>query len=157
MDLILTGLIAGVIGTLTMDSLNHLFARYGVISKIDVRIIGRMAVGWANGRFRYTHPDEIEPVPNEMVYGYLTHYAIGVGLAIPFVLGWDLLVGGPVSPIWTFVYGVTTTVASLFLVYPSMGFGIFGLRSPEGVKSSLTSLANHAFFGVGMAIAVSLI
>ncbi len=157
MDLILTGFIAGVLGTLIMDSLNHLFARYRVISKIDVRIIGRMAVGWANGRFRYTHPDEIEPVPNEMVYGYLTHYAIGVGLAIPFVLGWDFLVGGPVSPIWTFVYGVTTTVASLFLVYPSMGFGIFGLRSPEGVKSSLTSLANHAFFGVGMAIAVSLL
>lgn len=157
MDLILTGFIAGVLGTLIMDSLNHLFARYRLISKIDVRIIGRMAVGWANGRFRYTHPDEIEPVPNEMVYGYLTHYAIGVGLAIPFVLGWDFLVGGPVSPIWTFVYGVTTTVASLFLVYPSMGFGIFGLRSPEGVKSSLTSLANHAFFGVGMAIAVSLL
>lgn len=53
MDLILTGFIAGVLGTLMMDSLNHLFARYGVISKIDIRIIGRMAVGWAKGRFRY--------------------------------------------------------------------------------------------------------
>jgi len=156
MDLILTGFIAGVLGTLMMDSLNHLFARYGVISKIDIRIIGRMAVGWAKGRFRYNHPNEMKPAPNEIVYGYFTHYAIGVGFAIPFILGWDLLVGGPVSPIWTFVYGVTTTVASLFIVYPSMGFGIFGLRSPEGVKSSLSSLANHAFFGVGMAVAVAL-
>jgi len=156
MDLILTGFIAGVLGTLMMDSLNHLFARYGVISKIDIRIIGRMAVGWAKGRFRYNHPNEMEPAPNEIVYGYFTHYAIGVGFAIPFILGWDLLVGGPVSPIWTFVYGVTTTVASLFIVYPSMGFGIFGLRSPEGVKSSLSSLANHGFFGVGMAVAVAL-
>ena len=60
MDIILTGFIAGVLGTLMMDSLNHLFARYGVVSKIDVRIIGRMAVGWTQGRFRYGHPDEIE-------------------------------------------------------------------------------------------------
>lgn len=156
MEIIVTGLIAGVLGTLVMDSLNFLFVRIGVISKIDMRIIGRMAVGWSKGRFRYNHPEEMKSATNEMVYGYFTHYTIGVGLSIPFMIGWDLLVGGPVSPILTFVYGVTTTVASLFIVYPSMGFGIFGLRSPEGVKSSLSSLANHAFFGVGMAVAVAL-
>ena len=86
----------------------------------------------------------------------VTHYAIGVGLSIPFMLGWDLLVGGPASPVWAFVYGVATTAASLFFVYPSMGFGMFGLRSPEGIKSPLSSLANHMFFGVGIAIAVAL-
>ena len=42
MDLIVTGVVAGVLGTLMMDSLNHVFARIGVISKINVRIIGRM-------------------------------------------------------------------------------------------------------------------
>ena len=46
MDLIVTGVVVGVLGTVMMDSLNYLFARFGVISKIDVRIIGRMAVGW---------------------------------------------------------------------------------------------------------------
>ena len=155
MDLILTGLIAGVLGTLVMDSLNFLFARIGVISKIDMKIIGRMAVGWSKGRFRYNHPEEMERVTNEMVYGYFTHYTIGVGLSIPFMIGWDLLVGGPASPAWAFVYGVATTAASLFFVYPSMGFGMFGLRSPEGIKSPLSSLANHTFFGVGIAIAVA--
>ena len=154
MDLILTGFIAGVLGTLMMDSLNHLFARYGVISKIDVRIIGRMAVGWTQGRFRYGHPDEMEVVPNEIIYGYFTHYAIGVGFAIPFILGWNLLIGGPVSPVWTLIYGVATTVASVFFVYPSMGLGLFGWRSPEGIRAPLSSLANHFFFGLGMAIAV---
>ena len=157
MDLIVTGIIAGVLGTLVMDSLNHLFARIGVISKIDVGIIGRMAVGWTQGRFMYRHPDEMECVPNEMAYGYFTHYAIGVGFAVPFVLGWDLLVGGPASPVWAFVYGVATTVASLFFVYPSMGFGMLGRRSPEGIKSPLSSLANHLFFGVDMAVGVALV
>ena len=156
MDLIVTGIVAGVLGTLVMDSLNHLFARTGMLLRIDVGMIGRMSAGWAHGRFRYRHPGEMQQVANEMLYGYITHYAIGVGLAIPFVLGWDLFVGGPVSPLWALAYGVATTVASWFFVYPSMGLGVFGRLSPDGIKAPLSSLANHLFFGVGMAVAVAL-
>lgn len=154
MDLIVTGVLVGVLGTIAMDLLNHLFARFGVIIKIDVGTIGRMSAGWARGRFRYRHPGELAPVSNETLLGYITHYAIGVGLAIPFVFGWDLLVGGPLSPVWALVYGIATTVASVFFVYPSLGLGVFGLRSPDGIKAPLSSLANHLFFGVGMAVAV---
>jgi uncharacterized membrane protein YeaQ/YmgE (transglycosylase-associated protein family) len=156
MDLIVTGVLAGVLGTLAMDSMNHLFARTGMLLRIDVGMIGRMSAGWVRGHFCYSHPGEMKQVANETFYGYITHYAIGVGLAIPFLLGWDLLVGGLASPGWTLAFGVATTVASVFFVYPSMGLGIFGRRSPEGLKAPLSSLANHFFFGVGMAIAVAL-
>ena len=157
MDLISTGVVAGVLGTLVMDSLNSLFARTGMISKIDVGMIGRMAAGWAHGRFLYSHPSEMEQVANEVPYGYVTHYAIGVGLAVPYVLGWKLLVGGPASPGWALAYGIATTVASWFFVFPSMGFGVFGRRSPEGMRASFSSLANHLFYGVGLAVGVALV
>ena len=157
MDLVVAGVVAGVLGTLVMDSLNLLFARAGIISKIDVGMIGRMAAGWARGRFRYGHPSEMEKAANEELYGYLTHHAIGVGLAVPYVLGWDLLVGGPASPAWALAYGVATTVASWFFVYPSMGFGVFGRRSPEGLRAPLSSLANHLFYGLGMAVGIALV
>ena len=150
------GIVAGVLGTSVMDFLNHLFSRTGVLSKIDVRMIGRMSAGWARGRFCYRHPDEMKPVANEMLYGYITHYAIGVGLALIYVLGWKFLVGGSASPLWALVYGVATTAASYVLVYPSMGLGVCGRRSPEGIKNPLSSLANHLFYGVGLAIAVAL-
>jgi hypothetical protein len=114
-----------------------------------------MSAGWARGRFRYNHPDEIERVASEMFLGYVTHYAIGVGLAFGFVLGWDLLIGGPVSAVWAFAFGVATTAASVFVVYPAMGLGVFGRRSPEGVRSPLSSLANHVFYATGMAVAVA--
>ena len=156
MDLVVAGVVAGVLGTLAMDSLNLLFARAGLITKIDVGMIGRMAVGWARGRFRYGHPSEMEEAANEKLFGYVTHHAIGVGFAVPYVLGWDLLIGGPASPAWAVVYGVATTVASWLLVYPSMGFGVFGRRSPEGLKAPLSSLANHLFFGLGLALWISL-
>jgi len=144
------------LGTLVMDLLNHLFSRTGVLLKIDIRMIGRMSAGWARGRFRYRHPSEMEQVANELLYGYVTHYAISVGFAVIYMLGWDFLVGGPASPVWALVYGVATAVASLFFVLPSMGLGVFGRRSPEGIKAPLSSLANHLFFGVGLAVAVAL-
>ena len=157
MDVIVSGVVAGVLGTLFMDSLNHLFARRRMISKIDVGMIGRMAAGWTHGRFFYHHPDEIEQVSNEVLYGYVAHYAIGVGFAIPYLLGWNLLVGGTASPVWAIVYGVATTAGSWFFIFPSMGLGALGRRSPEGIRSSLSSLANHLFFGVGMAIGIALV
>jgi hypothetical protein len=157
MDLVAEGVVAGVLGTLAMDALNLLFARLGLISIIDARGIGRMAVGWTRGRFRYGHPSEMEEVANERLYGYVTHHAIGVSLAIPYVLGWVLLVGGPASPGWAPVYGLATTVASWFIVYPSMGFGALGLRSPDGLKAPLSSLANHLFYGLGLAAGIALV
>ena len=156
MDLVVVGVLAGVLGTLMMDSLNLLFARTGMISKIDVAMIGRMAVGWARGRFRYGHPNEVKPVAHETLYGSLTHYTIGVVLAVPFVLGWYFLLGSSPSPAWAIAYGVATTVASWFFVYPSMGLGVLGLRSSEGTKNALSSLANHLFYGLGMAVAIAL-
>jgi len=120
-------------------------------------MIGRMAVGWVRGRFRYGHPGEVEPVAHEKLYGYVAHYTIGVVLAVPYVLGWILLVGGPPSPLWAIAYGVATTVASWFFVYPSMGLGVLGLRSPEGIKNPLSSLANHLFYGLGIAVGIALV
>ena len=116
-----------------------------------------MAAGWAHGRFRYEHPNEMEQTANETLYGYVTHYAMGVGLAVTYVLGWALLVGGPASPAWALAYGVATTVASWFFVYPAMGFGVFGRRSPDGIRAALSSLANHMFYGAGLAVGVALV
>lgn len=157
MDIAVTAVVAGVLGTLAMDSLNLLFARIGMLSKIDVGMIGRMAVGWAHGRVVYEHPGEVEQVANEMLYGYVTHYTIGVSLAFPYVLGWDLLVSGPASPIWAVAYGVATTAAAYFFVFPSMGLGVFGRRSPEGIRAPLSSLANHLFYGLGLAVGIALV
>jgi len=149
-------LVAGVLGTVAMDLGNLLFSRAGVLSKIDVGMIGRMAMGWARGRLRYRHPSEMEEGRNEKAWGYFTHYTIGVALAVPYVLGWQVLVGGPASPAWAIVYGVATTAASWFFVYPSMGFGALGRLSPDGARAILSPLANHGFYGLGLALGIAL-
>lgn len=135
MDLLISGIVAGVIRTLVMDLLNNLVARTGVIFKIDVVMIGWMASGWTRGRFRYEHPDEMGHVSNEMIYGILMHFGIGISLAVPFITIWGLWADKPVPPVWALLYGVSTTAASFFFVYPSMGLGVCGMKSPEKIKA----------------------
>jgi len=156
MKLILTGIAAGVLGTLVMDSLNQLFARNGMLLKIDVARIGRLSAGWARGRFRYQNPGEVPEAPNEKPIGYLAHYGIGIVLALVYVVGWDRAVGGPVSPVWAVAYGTATTVIAWFFLLPSIGLGVCGWNSPDGYQAPLSSLVNHVFFGLGMALVIAL-
>lgn len=156
MHLVLLGIIAGIAGTLAMDGLNSIFSRTGVLLKIDIIAIGRMAAGWLRGRFLYNHPSELEPAGNERLLGYVTHYAISVIFALLYVLGWHFLVGGPVSAFWALVFGLATSVAPLFVVLPSMGLGALGKHSPDGIRAPLSSLVNHLFFGIGMAAAIAI-
>jgi hypothetical protein len=118
-------------------------------------MIGRMPAGWAHSSLRHSHPNEMQQVANGKLHGYITNYAIGVNL-VPFTLGWDIFVGSPASPVWTLIYGVATMVSAVFFVCPSMGLGLFGWRSPESIRAPLSSMANHLFFGQGMAAAVAL-
>ncbi len=157
MDLVLTGILAGMMGTLTMDLLNLICARTGMISKIDVGMISGMAAGWTQGRFRYGHPGELKQIAKEIFYGYIAHYTIGAAIASPYVFGWSLMAGEPPSPGWVIAYVVATTVASFFFVCPSLGLGAFGRLSPEGIKAPISSLANHLSYDVGIAIGISLI
>lgn len=157
MDLVLMTVAAGVIGTIVMDVLNHAFARAGLIAKIDLRMIGRIADSWLRGRFFLERPDLAGPPAAETIRGCLAHYGTGLGLALVYVIGWRMLVGGSVAAVWALPYGLATTAVSWFLVYPSLGQGAFGRRSGQGVRPAVSSLANHGFFGVGMAMGIVLV
>jgi hypothetical protein len=156
MNLIVLAIAAGVVGTLVMDSVNYALARIGILVKLDIAMIGRMAAGWSRGRFRYRHPGQMTAVKHEWWLGCITHYVISILFALIYVVGWRVLIGGAVSAIGALMFGVATSTASQFLVFPSMGLGVFGHRSPEGLRAPLSSLANHTFFGVGMALAIAL-
>ena len=157
MDQIIMILLAGIFGMIMMDLLNLIFSRIGIISKIEVFMIGRMASGWIHGRFFYNHPEEMIKVEHEVLFGYFTHILIGISLAVPFIFGWNFLIGGIPNFLGAILYGMLTTSASWFYTYPSIGLGVFGLKSSEGFKAAFSSLVNHLFYGIGLAIGILLI
>ena len=154
MGIVAAGIAAGILGTAAMDTLNLYFARKGIIARIDMAMIGRMAAGWRRGRFRYPSPGAIVAVPHARLQGTIAHYLIGAAFAVPFLLGWDLAVGGTPPPSYAIAYGIATTAGPYLLIYPSMGLGLAGRRSPDGLRAPLSSLANHTFYGGGLAVAL---
>jgi len=39
-------------------------------------------------------------------------------------------------------------------MFPAMGYGFFGAYGPDGTRPFVSSLASHAFFGLGIWIAL---
>jgi len=50
------------------------------------------------------------------------------------------------------VYGISTAVLPLLMMFPSMGYGRFGLRSGEAGRLNRIMLVGHIAFGVGIGL-----
>jgi hypothetical protein len=73
------------------------------------------------------------------------HYAIGIVLALFYVVAARWLGVRPDSLFIALGYGFATTVFPWLLVLPALGFGAFGLQGPPGLKLFRTSLLNHGW------------
>lgn len=155
MSVVLAAVVAGLIGTAAMDLGNWVAFRLGLVYKVSPEIIGRMMSGWLGGRFVYASPAELPSPDNAARRGVAFHYLIGVTLALPFVLGWWALAGAPPGPAALVGYGVATSLISFGVMFPALGLGALGLKA--GIKQPLTSLYNHALYGVGLWGGVELI
>ena len=151
--------VIGIGATALMDLGLALQKRLGVRT-LDFAHIGRWAGHLLRGRFAHAAIAQAAPIRGERAWGWLTHYAVGIGFA-------GVLVGieGPGwarSPsLWPAVaVGIGTWVLPLFVMQPAMGAGIASSRTPTPVKNCVRSLANHTVFGLGLyvsAVVVALI
>jgi DUF2938 family protein len=64
-------------------------------------------------------------------------------------LGWPAR-----SLVFALTFGLCTNVFPWLLMFPSMGYGFFGAHGPSGTGLFLSSLMSHAFYGVGLWLAV---
>lgn len=144
---------AGILATLVMDGMNWLLSSWGLISHSHPSSIGRIFYNWSQGRFINRSFFELQPSAHEFWYGLAGHYAIGAALAVLYVLLSHALSGTLKAKAWPLAYGVLTSVFAWFLMFPSVGLGLFGLDAPPQVHLFRTSLVNHLSYGLGLAIA----
>lgn len=140
-------IVVGVVGTLAMDVVGALLTKAGITRLLP---IGRWAAYLAHGRLRNTDIAKSPPLRGERALTPLVHYAIGISLAAFYLaaLGW-LGLGAPAW--WTAIgYGIGTSVLPYVLMFPSMGYGLLGLKGQPRYFLFRQSLVNHFFFGVGL-------
>ena len=71
-------------------------------------------------------------MPGELPLALALHYAIGVALTCAFL---GLLASCPDAPpkafSWALAFGLFTNLLPWLVMFPSMGFGVLGLRGPS--------------------------
>jgi DUF2938 family protein len=140
----------GVGATLAMDLWNLFLKRAYGIASLDYCLLGRWVLHLPAGRFRHADIRAAAAKPNECTVGWMTHYTIGIMLAVGLVV----LTAGewlarPTLPT-ALLYGIGTVVFPFFLLQPSLGLGIASSRAPNPTMARLKSLATHTVFGIGL-------
>lgn len=155
MPLPLLGALAGVLSTLGMDLGSLLAMKAGAPRPPHLPYIGRWFLYVLRGQFAHHTIVEAPGLSGEGVAGVIGHYFIGAALGIAFV------VVGSAMPqrTWTLglSFGVLTCALPWLLMFPSMGFGAFGLHGPGGSRLVMLPIPGHLVFGMGLALWVTLL
>jgi hypothetical protein len=149
------GVPAGVLATITMDvamvAASGLGGRAFTSDRLGPDMIGRWAAGLLRGRWRSADISRAPAQRGELALGLATHYVTGAALTEALLLA---------TPRWRgrrgflagTAYGIATAVFPLLVMFPSMGYGWFGLRSGEAGRLLRVMLVGHIAFGVGIGL-----
>ena len=149
------GVPAGVLATVTMDVAMVAASVVGGSAfssdRLGPGMIGRWASGLLRGRLSRVDISREPAQRGELALGLATHYVTGVVLTQAFLLApprWNGRRGFMAGT----VYGISTAVLPLLMMFPSMGYGRFGLRSGEAGRLNRIMLVGHIAFGVGIGL-----
>ena len=150
----------GVLATLTMDTFFVLASRLGgetfTSEKTSAEFIGRWAGNLVRGRWRYSDIANEPRLQGEVGIGLATHYLTGIALAQCYFTMLNRLGLRP-SPLKATAFGGATSLLPLLILYPSWGYGWFGLRSNEAWRMVRIMLLGHIVFGVGIGLWTALL
>jgi hypothetical protein len=133
-----------------MDVLGSALRRVGLAAGAKGQWVGRWYLGIAQGRFVHSNIVDAPERPGEQRAALVGHYLIGSVLAVVYVAGAGWLGVSPDALLVALGYGFITTVFPWFLVFPALGFGLFGRKGPPELRLFRASLLNHLCYGFGL-------
>ena len=145
---------AGVIATFSLDVLSIIAARLQLSAPLPPHLIGRWFAFIARGQLCHADIAHAPGVSHEMAIALPVHYAIGIVLTGVYICSMSYAGRAPRNLGLALAFGLCTNVLPWLLMFPAMGYGFFGWHGPEGTRLCLSSLLNHALFGIGIWLGV---
>ena len=139
----------GVFSTLLMDLLTGVATWLRLLAPVSPNLVGRWFASVARAEPFHADIARSAPVNHELLIALPVHYAIGIVLATLFVWGTGEI-GWPRSLGIALAFGLCTNALPWLLMFPAMGYGLFGTHGPDGTRLFVSSLMSHAFFGLGL-------
>jgi hypothetical protein len=142
--------VVGIGATLLMDLWNLFLKRAFGIASLNYCLLGRWVSHMPSGTLRHASIAAAQPKPGECAIGWISHYSIGVSLAVLFIvfLSDNWLARPTLVP--ALLFGLATVIFPLFVMQPSLGLGIASSRAPKPAQARLKSIGTHLIFGAGL-------
>ncbi|MDB2349671.1 DUF2938 family protein [Alphaproteobacteria bacterium] len=150
--LISQGLISGIIATIIFDLFNISLKFAYNIDKPKWNFLGRYFLGYKEGRYIRKSLQDDDDVENELLWGYIIHYLIGIiyGLFYVFI---NLLIFDYPSLLIAYVVGFITVLGAWCYLMPfAYNLGFFASKSDQQFKTLTQNLIGHFIFGTGLFI-----
>lgn len=159
-EVLLISFIGGLIGAVFMDIAEFFMSKFGIKSGVSANYIGRWVVGLVNGVFVYKDISKTTPVKNEVVIAQIFHYIVGGGIiAIFYPLILKLLnFNEPVNHLlFATLFGIFTSILPWFILMPSFGWGVFGLKNSNNTYPIISPIISHITYGFGIGLVLTLV
>lgn len=150
-------LLVGVVATLTMDLLTALALRLAWVAPLRPQLIGRWFAELARGRPVHDDIAQVPALPYELPLAIAGHYAIGIALACGYLWASGRLELPPRRIAPALGYAACTNLLPWLVMFPALGYGLFGSHGPAGTRLFTSSLLSHAFFGLGLWLGARLV
>jgi hypothetical protein len=145
---------AGLLATLTMDVGGGLCRKLGLTAGVPPPAFAKWFGHLFRGTFSHADVMQAPDVPGGLPLALGCHYLIGLTLTGAFWFGLmkltDSTLSVPVLAAVAIGYGLATNVFPWLLMFPSMGYGVFGKDAPAEWMVVRTSFINHLWFGIGL-------
>ena len=150
--LVFQGLISGIIATIIFDLFNISLKFAYNIYKPKWNFLGRYFLGYKEGRYIRKSLQEDDDVENELLWGYIIHYLIGIIYGLFYVFINLLIFDHPSLLIAYFVGFITVLGAWCYLMPFAYNLGFFASKSDQQFKTLTQNLIGHFIFGTGLFI-----
>lgn len=155
MEIIFVLFIGGLVGSILMDFTEDKMAKNGINSGVTGAYIGRWVNGFKKGIFIHSNIINTQPVKNEIRIGKAFHFVVGGGVVALFYPLFLEILGLSLSAnhlILATIFGLLTSVLPWFVLMPSFGWGVFGLKAPKGARTILSPMLSHMPYGFGIGL-----
>lgn len=144
------GLLIGIVATIFMDAWAAFVKHVLKLPTAHWNLVGRWFGHMPRGRFVHRPIADASPIANELVIGWLAHYAVGVVYGVAYLYIVTNVFSAEPTLISALTFGLATLFAPWLIMQPAMGAGVFASRTPRPGVMRLVNLSMHTVFGVSL-------
>lgn len=140
-------LVMGIFATIAIDVWATFANRVLKLPRTSWAMVGRWIGHLPTGKFAHDPISASPPIRNELLIGWVFHYAIGVVYAALYVAYVVAVLEGIPTLASAWIFGLITIVSPWFIMQPALGLGFMAARAPHPNRVRLQNFIIHSIFG----------